>query len=345
MQNKKRMSAGKENKMNKDLTQSLVDRQNILNNPFAVAEARKTFNIEQLFFTNQQIADFYNVNIRTIERIIEENNHELSQNGVMILTGSKLQEFLKMNNDFDTDKNVGSKTRKLTVSTVKAVLNFSMLLKNSEKARDVRGIILDLAMQKVSDKTDGNVKYINQRDKEYLNQAQREAVERKNFTQSLRNYIAMGNYKYAYFTNEVYKAIFRERAQEYKTLLKLNSKDNIRSTLYSEVLVIIASFEAGLASEFEKKSDSLGRGLSKDEADKIICEFSEQPLYTPLLDNARTLMASRDNSLRDVRHEKLSEYITAMSQEDYEKFLGEQSKSLEQQIQENKAVFERLKDK
>lgn len=331
--------------MNKDLTQSLVDRQNVLNNPFALNEAKKIFNISQLYFTNQQIADFYEVNIRTIERVIEEHNQELSENGLTVLTGSKLQIFLKTNDNFDTDKNVGNKTRKLTVSSFKAVLNFSMLLKTSERARDVRTRILDITMDVLNGKTYGDTKYINRNDKDFLSQSQREAVERKNFTNSIRNYIEMGNYKYAYFTNEVYKAIFRERAQEYKVLLKLAPKDNIRSTLYSEILVIIASFEAGLASEFEKKSLEVNRGLSKEEADSIILYFSEQALFKPLLDNARTLMASRDNSLRDIQHPNLSEYITAMSEEDYEKFLGEQSKSLEQQIKENRDVFERLKDK
>ncbi|MCJ1969932.1 hypothetical protein [Pseudolactococcus carnosus] len=132
--------------MNKDLTQSLVDRQNVLNNPFALNEAKKIFNISQLYFTNQQIADFYEVNIRTIERVIEEHNQELSENGLTVLTGSKLQIFLKTNDNFDTDKNVGNKTRKLTVSSFKAVLNFSMLLKTSERARDVRTRILDITM-------------------------------------------------------------------------------------------------------------------------------------------------------------------------------------------------------
>lgn len=331
--------------MEKDFSQSLIDRQNLLNNNIAVQEVEKVFNINQMYFTNQQIAEFYDVNLRTIERVIEENGDELHRNGLSVLSGSNLQRFLKSNSEFGPDKNVGTKITKLTVSTFKAVLNFSMLLKTSEKAREVRMKILDITVQIIENKTSRSTKYINQRDKEYIPQAQREAVERKNFTNSIKEYINMGNYKYAYFTNEVYKSIFRERAQEYKTLLKLTAKENIRTTLYSEVLLTIASFEAGLASEFEKKSSSLGRKLSKNDADEIIQEFSNQAMLKPFLDNARTLMASRDNSLRDVKHEKLSEYITAMSSEDYEKFLGEQSKSLEQQIQENRDVFERLKDK
>ncbi|MGO3573231.1 MAG: DNA-binding protein [Pseudolactococcus laudensis] len=331
--------------MDKDLTQSLVDRQNVLNNPFALTEARKIFNIKQMYFTNQQIADFYDVSLRTITATIAEHEEELSKNGLEVLQGKRLRDILSHNDYFGNADIYTTKTTKMTVSSFKTVLNFSMLLKTSDRAREVRTRILDITMDVLNGKTYGDTKYINRNDKDFLTQSQREAVERKNFTNSLRNYIKMGNYKYAYFTNEVYKAIFRERAQEYKVLLKLAPKDNIRNTLYSEVLVIIASFEAGLASEFEKRSLELNRSLSKEEADNIILSFSEQALFKPLLDNARTLMASRDNSLRDVQHPNLSEYITAMSEEDYEKFLGEQSKSLEQQIKENRDVFERLKDK
>ncbi|MBK5076387.1 DNA-binding protein [Lactococcus lactis] len=331
--------------MNKDLTQSSIDRQSILNNPFALEKAQEELELKGIYFTNQQIADFYGVSLRTVTSTIADNEEELTRNGLEVLTGKKLRDVLSHGNQFGNAEVYTTKTTKLTVSTVKTVLNFSMLLKTSEKAREVRMRILDITVQVLENKTSQNTKYINQRDREYIPQAQREAVERKTFTNSIKEYIDMGNYKYAYFTNEIYKAIFRERAQEYKTLLKLTSNENIRNTLYSEVLLTIASFEAGLANDFENHSIRLGRKLSKSEADEIIGNFSSQPMLKPFLDNARTLMASRDNSLRDVRHEKLSEYITAMSQEDYEKFLGEQSKSLEQQIQENKAVFERLKDK
>lgn len=329
--------------MKMDIMQSQLDRQNILNNTLALKEAEKEFNLNQVYFTNQQVAEFYEVSIATIERTISENSSELEHNGLRTVRGKELDEIISK--DFVTLKNDGHKIRNLTLSSFKTVLNFSMLLKTSEKARDVRGKMLDITMQVLENKVSKNSKYINQRDREYLGQAQREAVERKKFTQAVKDYIDMGNYKYAYFTNEVYKAIFKERTQEYKKLLDLSKNDNARHTMYSEVLVLIASFESGLSDEFEKESVKLGRQLTKSEGDKIIKDFSSLALWKPLLDDARTKMATRDNTLRDVYHEKLSDYMSAMSSEDYEKFLGEQSKSLEQQIQENRDVFERLKDK
>ncbi|WP_338976386.1 DNA-binding protein [Lactococcus petauri] len=329
--------------MERDLTQSSIDRQSILNNPFALEKAQKEFNLEGMYFTNQQIADFYEVSLPTIERAISENQDELKANGLKIVTGQELNDLIS--NQFVTIKNDGRKLRNLTISTVRGVLNFGMLLKNSDKARFVRSRILDIAMSSISEKTTGNTKYINQNDKDYLTSAQVESVERKNFTDALNHYVDMNNYKYAYFTNAVYKAIFKERAQEYKKLLNLDKKENARHTMYSEVLLSIASFEAGLAYEIENKSNECGRKLTKVETDDIIERFSAHPAQKPHVNKAREKMYNRDDTLRDIQHEKISDYRTAMSEEDYEKFLGEQSKSLEQQIKENRDVFERLKDK
>lgn len=67
----------------------------------------------------------------------------------------------------------------------------------------------------------------------------------------------MGNYKYSLFTDKIYQCIFKENAKEYKQILKLAESDNLRETMYAEVLNSIASFETGLAFELEKKAKSL----------------------------------------------------------------------------------------
>jgi hypothetical protein len=64
-----------------------------------------------------------------------------------------------------------------------------------------------------------------------------------------------------------------------------------------------------------------------------------------LREKARTLMASRDMAFRDALHEKLSEYIDVVKSTDFQNFLGEKSKTLEERIEENKDVFIRLKDR
>jgi hypothetical protein len=58
-------------------------------------------------------------------------------------------------------------------------------------------------------------------------------------------------------------------------------------------------------------------------------------------------MASRDLTFRDALHQKLVSYIQTVPESDFEKFLGEASKSLEEQLAEpdTLAVFKRLKDR
>lgn len=338
--------------MKKDLTESYLDRKNILNNRIVIEEAEKIYNINGIRFndkqvySNDQIARFFEVDLRTIERIIESHREELEENDLEVLTRSKLAKFKKVVLEHpESDINIGSNTRNFSISTFRTLLNFAMLLKTSEKARLVRSRILDIVLEVLTTKTKGNIKYINQRDESYLDRSFAEESERKKFTQALNLYVDMNQYKYAFFTNEIYKSIFKEDTKEYKEILSLAKKDNARSTMYSEVLLIIASYEAGIAYEIENKSKKLKRKITCEETKEIIQYFSNHPAYKPLIEDARLKMASRDNSFRNAYHKKLEEYIQPLSEDEYEKFLGEKSKDLEKQIEEHRAVFERLKDK
>ena len=68
--------------------------------------------------------------------------------------------------------------------------------------------------------------------------------------------------------------------------------------------------------------------------------------FTPLLEKSRTLMASRDMVFRDALHEKLKKnYVTHLTADEFEKFLGEKSITLEERLKENIDVFKRLKDR
>ena len=77
--------------MAKDLTTSRLDRQNILNNEIAVEEIQIKSGTEGIlwegkaFFTREMTASFFDVDIRTISRYIEQNNEELSANGYEVL--------------------------------------------------------------------------------------------------------------------------------------------------------------------------------------------------------------------------------------------------------------------
>lgn len=337
--------------MKKDLINSHIHRKNILNNNLTVQELKARFEIPgiehngTIYFTNNQIATFFKVDLRTIERLIENHKEELQSNDLEVLKGKKLSSFKQSINNSATDINVGPKVTNLSISTFRTLLNFAMLLTNSDVAKKMRGEMIDITMDKIAEKTGGHTKYINQRDREYLNKAYIEETERKKFTDALKNYVDVGQYKYAYYTDLLYKLIFKESTREYKKVLSLTSKDKTRSTMYSEVLLIIASFERGIAFEIEEKYKELKRQLTKNETIKVFEKYANHPDKLPLLNDVRIKMASRDLGLRDALHIELDEYINPVTQEDFEKFLGAQSKSLEQQIQEHKDVFIRLRDK
>lgn len=332
-----------------NLTTSQIERQNILNNSLVVQRAEKIFKIpgyyfeDSYYFTNSQIANFFDVDIRTIERIVESHKTELVENGYQTLRGEKLANFKA--NAFGTDINVGSKVTQLSISSFRTLLNFSMLLANNDIAKQVRNTLLDIVINVLTEKTGGHVKFINQRDKNYLSTALEEDNARKKFTNTICQYVSGPNFKYAQLTNEIYKVIFKEKASEYKEILNLNKNDNARVTMYSEVLRVIASFELGVAFEIEKKSKSLQQTITSADVIEIIRNLATHPMQRPHLIHAREKMASRDLYFRNAKHEKLEEYIRPISEEDFERFIGEQSKSLAEQIEEHRQVFERLRDK
>ncbi|MBO5632582.1 MAG: hypothetical protein J5965_26305, partial [Aeriscardovia sp.] len=136
----------------------------------------------------------------------------------------------------------------------------------------------------------------------------------------------------------------RENAKEYREILRLSSKDNVRKTLYAEVLLVIASFETGIGAAIRTEYENRGRiKLSIPEVEKIIMDIAEQPMQKPYLEDARSKMASRDLSFRDAFHGNLSAYLRAVTPEEYERFIGEESIDIDQLLEDNSEVLKRLK--
>jgi len=337
--------------MAKDLTASSHDRQNILNNRYALQQAEQhlglggvTFEGETVF-TKAQVVALYDVTDRTIERYLASHADELKSNGYQVLKGKKLKEFKELLSG--TDINDGTKTTALGLFSFRAVLNIGMLLTESEPARLLRSRLLDIVLDVMAERAGGHTKFINQRDENYLVSALQEENYRRQFTDALDNYVEGNHWKYARFTNLIYQSIFHENATEYKKVLNLAVKTNIRETLYSEVLNLIASYESGIAHELEQASSAQGRKLTQKEAESLFASFEKHPLFKPLILDARTKMASRDLCFRDALHEKLEAYIQSVPEADFERFLGEKSRSLEEQLSdpETLAVLKRLKDR
>jgi len=361
--------------MKNDLTNSSLDRKNILNNNVAIQEVYQHagfygFKYQGKYrFTKQQIAQYYEVDIRTIDRLLGNHKEELENSGYELYSGNQLKSFKEQVIDYVSSakqKNYGhdihvmtiiqlyeneldslAKMSQLGIFTYKAFLNIGMLLTGSERAQKLRSAILDIVIDVLNRKAGGKTKFINQREEEFLPSAIREYNYRKQFTNALDFFITENKFKYSQLTDKIYKSIFKENAKEYRQILNLSLKESVRSTMYAELLDLISAFENGYASFLQSRSEAACRKFSLSEAHTLFAEFegAMEAFVNPLREKARSLMASRDLVFRDALHEKLKDYINEVSSEDFDKFLGERSMDLEKRLEDNKEVFKRLKDR
>lgn len=333
-----------------DLTVSNIERQNVLNNRYAVEVLQEDLGFTGMFFegeyrfTKKMVADFYEVDERTIERLLEEHSEELKHNGYVLSKGKQLKEFKLQ---FAPVINVGSKTTRLGLFSFRTVLNVGMLLTESEVAKKVRARILDIVISTINKRAGGGTKYINTRDIDFVTAAIEEGNYRKNFTSAVGRCVqGHKNYKYAQITDLIYQAIFKEKAGEYRAILRLDRSDNVRRTFYAEVLRCISSFENGIGyaieAEFKERN---GKLLSLERVKELILEQEQSPAMQPFIYDARTKMASRDVAFRDVFHNNIAGYLRAVTPEEFDRFIGEKSIDFDEimNLPENREVLKRLK--
>jgi len=338
--------------MSKDLTNSAIDRQNILNNPYAVSEIEKAAGVRGISFEGktvvlkEQVAEFFEVTPRTIDNYIEKYGDELRQNGYEVLRGNKLKAFkIEIRKHFGNEMDFATKTTVLGIFDFRAFLNLSMLIVESERAQLLRRAILDIVIDTINQRTRGGTKYINQRDEEFLQSWFEEENYRQQFTDALRDCVDMGNFKYPLYTDKVYVSIFREKAKEYRKVLRLHAKDKVRDTFYAEILDLVAAYESGFAEVLQRAFAVQNHKLTSWEADTLFADFEKQALWKPLIEKARNKMASRDLVFRDALHLQLKEYVAPLQREEFERFLGEKSKELAERLEEAKDVMKRLKER
>jgi len=343
--------------VDKNLSISTIERQNVLNNRFAVEAIQKALDVEPIFFdgqycfTKQMVADFYEVDERTINRYLVSHEEELKHNGYFYVRGKILKEFkLQYAGAKVPDINVrnldaGKFTPQFGLFNFRAFLNIGMLISESEKAKQVRSLILDIVISTIHERSGGGTKYINRRDVNYIPSAVAEINYRKSLTSAL-NQCVDGHHtnKYAQITDYIYKAVFKENAKEYREILKLKDSDKPHKTMYAEVLLMIAAFENGVGYEIRKKFTENGEQLlSVQDVYAIIDQFAEHPFQQPHLSDARTKMASRDLSFRDAYHGNIAEYLKAVTPEEYERFIGDEAIDFDAILEANQDVLKRLK--
>lgn len=333
-----------------DLTISNVERQNVLNNRYAVEALQDNLGFTGMLFegeyrfTKKMVADFYEVDLSTINRYISQYEEELKYNGYF-LCRSKLLKELKL--QFGHVINEMTKTTQLGLFSFRAVLNMGMLLTESEKAKQVRARILDIVISTINKRAGGGTKYINTRDMDFLPAAIEEDNYRKNFTTAVgKCVLGHKTFKYAQVTDLIYQAVFKERAKEYRALLRLDKDDNVRRTLYAEVLRCLSSFENGIGYAIEEEyKENGGEQLPLERVKELITEQEESPAMKPFIYDARSKMASRDVAFRDVFHNNIAGYLRAVTPEEFDRFIGEKSIDFDEimELPENKEVLKRLK--
>lgn len=338
--------------MNKDLTTSEIDRQNILNNPYALAEIEKATGIQGLPFEGrtvvlkEQVATFFEVTPRTVDNYLEKFTSELARNGYEVLRGKRLKDIkLSIQKAFGNEADFATKTTVLGVFDFRAFLNLAMLMTESHRAGLVRQLILDIVIDTINVRTGGGTKYINQRDEDFIHSAFIEDNYRKQFTEALKDCVDMGNFKYSVYTDRIYVSIFREKSKEYRKILRLEGKDAVRDTFYSEVLDLIAAYECGFAEELRAAFVAKGRQLKSNDVDGLFRKFEALPHWRPLVEKARNKMASRDLAFRDALHHQLKDYVTPLAPSEFERFIGEKSMELAERLEQAKDVMKRLKER
>ena len=134
--------------MTKDLTNSQIDRQNILNNPYALAEIEKAAGIQGIPFEGrtvvlkEQVATFFEITTRTIDNYLDRYGDELRQNGYEVLRGNRLKDLKQiLVSQGGHEIDFVTKTTALGIFDFRAFLNIAMLVSESTRARLLRTAI------------------------------------------------------------------------------------------------------------------------------------------------------------------------------------------------------------
>ena len=90
--------------------------------------------------TTEQMATYFEVPVDTVKSVVKNNRDELVSDGLKVLRGKDLK-------DVRSIVDLASDTSQATIWTPRAALRLGMLLRDSEIAKNVRTVLLDVAMQ------------------------------------------------------------------------------------------------------------------------------------------------------------------------------------------------------
>lgn len=99
---------------------------------------------DDLHATIEQVAEYYEVPYETIESLIRNHRDELEMDGLKVLKGKELEEFVSLIKKETNTGTISPKTRSLTIIPRRGILRIGFLLRDSRVARDVRTYALDV---------------------------------------------------------------------------------------------------------------------------------------------------------------------------------------------------------
>ncbi|MGW5651690.1 restriction endonuclease [Streptomyces humi] len=116
----------------KTLRNSVLDRTDVLDRVKALSLLPDGTHV-----TTAMVAAYFEVGLTAISSLVHDHREELEASGYRVLTGSELTSFKEFSGS-------QSRTRSLALFSRRAILNVSMLLRDSEVARQVRVYLLDM---------------------------------------------------------------------------------------------------------------------------------------------------------------------------------------------------------
>lgn len=331
-----------------ELPDSAIDRQNILDNISAVEKVRQALHFTGVLFegeyrySKKMVADFYEVDVPAVNRYLAKYGDELKCNGYILCEGESLK---RIKLQFGDLLDESAETTVLGLFGFRAVLNLGMLLTESEKARSVRSLVLDIVLDTINSRAGGGTKYLNRRNVNDLQAAVTEENHRKKITSAVCECVSgHQTMKYALVSDLIYRAVFREKAREYREILRSGSKDADKNTLFAEVLSVVSSFEDGVAGAIRRQFANKGhRLLPIDDVRLLIEEIADSPMQKPYIVEACSKMASLVLSFGNACRGNTADFLRTVTPDEFERFIGDQSIEFDAILEENKDVLKRLK--
>ena len=92
------------------------------------------------FATTQQVADYYEVDIYVIQKLVSRNKQELESNGLKLNSKNDIKNLIGQ----DVKLEITIPNRGMKLFSKRAILNVGMLLRDSKVAKEVRSRLLDI---------------------------------------------------------------------------------------------------------------------------------------------------------------------------------------------------------